>query len=198
MSFMSNVIVAFIAYFINKTLGEFTFVKSPMIMINDLINFVEKKLYKNSVQAGGLFVVIVLGIMSFISIVLTLYLSYFNTYVYIFVSSFVASVFFSHVGLRVFLCEQETITTFKEYTVKLKENLVAPLLYILLFGIAGIILYKTIRSMDLVLKNKTGCYEDFSKITFKINEIIDFVPKKITLYLMSRKCKNRMTRFNVL
>jgi adenosylcobinamide-phosphate synthase len=160
MSFMSNIVIVVLAYLIDKKFGEFSFIKDPMIMINDLVNFVEKKVYKDSVSAGILFVVTVLGIMGLLSITLTLYLSYFNVYIYIIVSSFIASVFISQNELQ--------------------DKRIAALLYLLLFGVAGIILYKTFKAMYITVKLKNNCSQKFAKTVIHLDRIISFLPMKIT------------------
>ena len=196
MSFMSNIIIVVLAYFIDKKFGEFSFIKNPMIMINDLVNFVEKKVYKDSVSAGVLFVVIVLGIMSFISLILALYLSYFNIYVYILLSSFIASIFLSQNMLDEFSCKQEDVNNFKNYTQTLQEHLIAPIFYLLLFGITGIILYKTILVIDTVLKNQNKSLKNFSQAIKKVEKAVNFLPKKITLYLVSSRCRKKLNVLN--
>jgi adenosylcobinamide-phosphate synthase len=185
MSFMSNIVIVVLAYLIDKKFGEFSFIKDPMIMINDLVNFVEKKVYKDSVSAGILFVVTVLGIMGLLSITLTLYLSYFNVYIYIIVSSFIASVFISQNALQECTYKEKDSQSFQNYTKSLQENLVAPLFYLFLFGVAGIILYKT--TLIINNKNENSRCKNFSLATLQLYKFINYIPEKATYFLVSQK-----------
>ncbi|MEJ2372773.1 MAG: hypothetical protein P8Y16_03075 [Sulfurimonas sp.] len=182
---MSNIVIVVLAYLIDKKFGEFSFIKDPMIMINDLVNFVEKKVYKDSVSAGILFVVTVLGIMGLLSITLTLYLSYFNVYIYIIVSSFIASVFISQNALQECTYKEKDSQSFQNYTKSLQENLVAPLFYLFLFGVAGIILYKT--TLIINNKNENSRCKNFSLATLQLYKFINYIPEKATYFLVSQK-----------
>jgi adenosylcobinamide-phosphate synthase len=187
MSFMSNIVIVVLAYLIDKKFGEFSFIKDPMIMINDLVNFVEKKVYKDSVSAGILFVVTVLGIMGLLSITLTLYLSYFNVYIYIIVSSFIASVFISQNALQECTYKEKDSQSFQNYTKSLQENLVAPLFYLFLFGVAGIILYKT--TLIINNKNENSRCKNFSLATLQLYKFINYIPQKMIFTFVTYKCK---------
>ena len=66
----NNFLIAFLAYFIDRIFGEFRFVKHPIIIIGDMINFFQKRYYKDSVFRGLLLVLFVLGLVSVISFVL--------------------------------------------------------------------------------------------------------------------------------
>ncbi|NOR58411.1 MAG: cobalamin biosynthesis protein CobD, partial [Sulfurimonas sp.] len=93
---MTNIFVALFAYFIDRLFGEFRFIKHPIIIIGEVITFFEDRFYKNSVFRGLLLVLFVLGLVSFISISIYLYLGEMHDAVNIIVSSFIASMFLAH------------------------------------------------------------------------------------------------------
>ncbi|MFT7860779.1 MAG: adenosylcobinamide-phosphate synthase CbiB [Sulfurimonas sp.] len=216
---MNNLIIAFFAYMIDKIFGEFRFIKHPVTMIGDLITFTEEKLYQNSIARGALLAFIVLGIMGFIAIVLESYLSYFNTYIYIIISSFLASVFIAHTMLKDSvkgLLSLETIEEKREavsmlvsrdtqdlseneihkaavetYAENLSDGVIAPLFYLLLFGLPGIIIYKTINTMDSMIGYKNERYEKFGKVAARLDDIANFIPARITAVLIVLLCKKR-------
>ena len=93
---MTNILVALFAYFIDRVFGEFSFIKHPIIIIGDIITFFEKQFYKNSILRGLLLVLFVLGIVSFVSTSIYLYLEELNQVINIIISSFIASMFLAH------------------------------------------------------------------------------------------------------
>ncbi len=220
MSFIVNLFIALFAYLIDKKFGEFNFIKHPVIFIGDLISFTEKKLYKDSIFTGLLLVLAVLSVSSFISILLELCLSYFNIYVYILISSFLASMFIAHRMLKDSVKEIITLQTLKEkrqaiamlvsrdtnelsendinkaaietYAENLSDGVIAPMFYLLLFGLPGIIIYKTINTMDSMIGYKNERYEKFGKVAARLDDIANFLPARITAFGIILLCKKRL------
>jgi adenosylcobinamide-phosphate synthase len=213
---MSNILVALFAYIIDKIFGEFKFIKHPIIYIGELISFFEKKFYKNSVFRGLLLVMFVLSIVSFFSISIYLYLELLSPYINIIVSSIIASIFIAHKMLydsvkNILECEnkKEAISmlvsrdtkdmsesdiykaAIETYAENLSDGVIAPLFYLLLFNLPGIIIYKAINTMDSMVGYKNKKYEKFGKVAAILDDIVNYVPARITAILIMILAKQK-------
>lgn len=219
MSFTANLFITFFAYLIDRKFGEFSFIKHPIILIGDLITFSEKKLYKDSIFSGLLLVLVVLGISGLISLLLEHYLSHFHTYIYIAINSFLASMFIAHKMLKDSVKEIITLQTLEEkrkaiamlvsrdtqnlskndihkaavetYAENLSDGVIAPMFYLILFGLPGIIIYKTINTMDSMVGYKNKRYEKFGKVAARLDDAANFIPARITALLITLVCSKR-------
>ena len=173
MSSMSNILVALLAYIIDKIFGEFRFIKHPIICIGDLITIFESRFYKDSVIRGLYLVIFVLLTVTLSSLLLTSFFGLFWDILNIVLTSFVASMFLAHKMLydsvkNILTCEsalagyknkREAISmlvsrdteamsdsdvykaSIETYAENLSDGVIAPLFYLILFGLPGIIIY---------------------------------------------------------
>lgn len=213
---MSNFLTAFLAYLIDRTFGEFSFIKHPVILIGDLISFFESKLYKASIFRGGVLVIAVLTVISLVSFAITTYLQLLNPLVSIIASSFIASMFIAHKMLYDSVAEILHATNKKEllqmlvsrdtenlseseiykaaietYAENLSDGVVAPLFYLIFFGLGGIIIYKTINTMDSMLGYKNERYEKFGKVAARLDDIANFIPSRLTAFIIMLLAQKR-------
>jgi len=214
---VSNVIVAVLAYLIDKKFGEFTFIKHPIIVIGELISFFEKLLYKKSILRGLLLVLAVLSVVSFFVIVLQEFLNIaFPYFLNILITAFIASMFIAHKMLRdsiegVLNAEnkREAISmlvsrdtkelsesdiykaAIETYAENLSDGVVAPLFYLLLFGLPGIVIYKTINTMDSMIGYKNERYEKFGKVAARLDDIANYIPSRLTALLIMSVAKQK-------
>jgi adenosylcobinamide-phosphate synthase len=213
---MSNIFIAFFAYMIDKKFGEFSFIKHPVIVIGEMISFFEEKFYKNSITRGCLLVVFVISVVSFFSISLYLYLQFFNSFLNIVISSFIASMFIAHKMLRDSVADILHIENKKEalamlvsrdtqnmnesdmykaaietYAENLSDGVIAPLFYLLLFNLPGIIIYKAINTMDSMVGYRNEKYEKFGKCAAKLDDIANFIPSRLTALLIMILAKQK-------
>ena len=65
------------------------------------------------------------------------------------------------------------------------DGVIAPLLYIMLFGASGGLAYKFINTMDSMLGYRNEEYEDLGYFPAKIDDLINYIPARITGLLMS-------------
>ena len=93
---LNTLLIAFFAHIIDRIFGEFRFIKHPIILIGELINFFEKRFYKDSVIRGLFLVMFVLAVVSLVSVALEMLLLQLDTLTYIVISSFAASMFLAH------------------------------------------------------------------------------------------------------
>lgn len=213
---MSNILITIFAYLIDKKFGEFTFIKHPVIIIGEMISFFEEKFYKNSITRGCLLVIFVLTIVSFFSISLYLYLQFFSWILNIFISSFLASMFIAHKMLRdsvenilytqnkkeaiSMLVSRDTQdmsesdiykAAIETYAENLSDGVIAPLFYLLLFNLPGIIIYKAINTMDSMVGYKNERYEKFGKCAAKLDDIANYIPSRLTAVLIMLLAKQK-------
>ena len=205
---MTNIIIAVFAYFIDKRFGEFA-IKHPVIYIGEMISFFEKRFYKDSFFRGFLLVVFILFSVGIFSAFLTLVLSSLNIFLNIFISSIIASIFIAHRMLYDAVKEILTTTNKKEkiamlvsrdtkdmsesdiykaaietYAENLSDGVVAPIFYLILFGLPGIIIYKAINTMDSMVGYRNKRYENYGKVAAILDDIVNYIPARITAVLI--------------
>ncbi len=214
---MSNLIIAVLAYLIDRKFGEFSFIKHPIVVIGELISFGEKILYKKSVFRGLLLVMFVLSVVSILAISLQLYLNLFLPLgINIIISAFIASMFIAHKMLRdsveaiitaqnkreaiAMLVSRDTEelsesdiykAAIESYAENLSDGVIAPLFYLILFGLPGIIIYKTINTMDSMIGYKNEKYEKFGKVAARLDDIANYIPSRITALLIMLVAKQK-------
>jgi adenosylcobinamide-phosphate synthase len=79
----------------------------------------------------------------------------------------------------------------ESYGENLSDGVVAPLFYLLLFGLPGIILYKTINTMDSMVGYKNKRYEKFGKVAAKLDDLANFIPSRLTALLIMIVAKQK-------
>ena len=206
---MSNILVALLAYVLDKSFGEFKFIKHPIIRIGQLISFFEFHFYKDTISRGFLLVIFMLLSTGFIALFITLILEQFQTSIEIIISSVIASIFLAHKMLYDSVKEVLTSQDKKEaisllvsrdtaqmsesdiykasietYAENLSDGVIAPLFYLLFFGLPGIIIYKTINTMDSMVGYRDERYEKYGKVAAILDDIVNFVPSRITAVLI--------------
>ena len=206
---LTNVLIAFFAYIIDRYFGEFSFIKHPVILIGDIIVFFEKRFYKKSVFRGFLLVLYVLSIVGTISFSLEYFLSYLPLYLYITISSVIASIFLAHRMLYDAVSGVLTSTDKKKaismlvsrdtdklsdsdinkacietYAENLSDGVIAPLFYLLLFSLPGLMIYKAINTMDSMVGYRSEKYEKYGKIPARLDDIANYIPARITAMLI--------------
>lgn len=62
----------------------------------------------------------------------------------------------------------------------LSDGVIAPLFYLLLFGLPGIALYKAINTMDSMIGYKTERYFYFGKYAARVDDVANFIPARLT------------------
>ena len=213
---MSNILIAFFAYIIDKIFGEFPFKLHPIEIIGKLINFFENKFYKDSVSRGVLLVIFTLLIVGGLSMVIELYLMALPTFIYIIFSSIIASVFIAHKMLHdsvkdILVCEDKKSAismlvsrdtehmsesdiykaAIETYAENLSDGVIAPLFYLLLFNLPGIILYKTVNTMDSMVGYRNKRYENYGKAAAILDDILNYIPSRLTAVLIMLLSKQK-------
>ncbi len=66
----------------------------------------------------------------------------------------------------------------------LSDGVVAPIFWLLLFGVPGMMTYKMINTMDSMIGYKNERYKDFGCWAARIDDIANFFPARITAFLI--------------
>lgn len=178
---MSTVLIAIFAYLIDKFFGDFPFKLHPLALIREWVEFFEEKFYKDTVGRGILLLIFILTIVGAFSIAIHLYLIILPTFIYIIASSLIASIFITHEELN--NAEEET------YEINLRDNIVAPLFYLLLFNLPGIIIYKTVNTINSMLQQNNEKYKNYVKAGTSLGDVFNYIPSKIVTMLQILRSK---------
>jgi len=73
----------------------------------------------------------------------------------------------------------------------LSDGVIAPLFYLVLFGLPGIAIYKAVNTMDSMIAYKTGRYFYFGKTAAIVDDIANFLPARLTALLIVLLAKNK-------
>jgi adenosylcobinamide-phosphate synthase len=208
----TNTLIAILAYLIDRLFGEFTFIRHPISYMGDLITFFEKKFYKDSIFRGCIMVLFVISIVALFAITLSNYFALLPGWLNIIASSIVASIFIAHNMLRKSINDllesddqraaiamlvsrdTENLTqsdiykaSIETYAENLSDGVIAPLFYLLFFGLGGIIIYKAVNTMDSMVGYRNRHYEKFGKCAARLDDILNYIPSRITALLIMLK-----------
>jgi len=213
---MTQIIISFFSYLLDKLFGEYSFIKHPIIIIGELIKWYEKHFYKDSIKSGLFLVFFVLAITMSVSISIEIFLKYFNDALYIVINSFLASMFLAHRMLYdvvkdilstedkkqalSMLVSRDTKElsesdiykgAIETYAENLSDGVIAPLFYLLAFGLFGIVAYKAINTMDSMVGYRNKRYENFGKAAALLDDIVNFIPSRLTALLIAFLTKQK-------
>jgi len=65
----------------------------------------------------------------------------------------------------------------------LNDSVIAPLFYFLLFGLPGALLYRAVNTLDAMLGYRNGRYEFFGKFSARLDDVLNFIPARLTVLL---------------
>lgn len=219
---MNNILIAVLAYLIDRKFGEFEFIKHPVIIFGEMIEFFEEKFYKDSVLRGVLLVVFMLFMIGIAAVSIQSYLGLLPLYLNILISSVIASVFVAHNMLHEsvksildaedkkaaisMLVSRDTDkmsesdiykASIETYAENLSDGVVAPIFYLLLFGISGIIIYKTLNTLDSMVGYRNERYENYGKASAILDDIVNFIPARITAILIMLSSADARKKYGV-
>ncbi len=202
--------ISLLSYLIDKFIGEFKFIKHPVIFMGEFIKWFEKKFYKNSILRGFFLNISLLALVFIISFTLSFIFSLFNFYIELILTSIVASMGIASKMLYDSVNEvlssnepkkaiamlvsrdSENLSEsdinkacIETYAENLSDGVIAPLFYLLLFGLEGIMIYKAINTLDSMVGYKNEKYINFGKFSAKLDDIANFIPARISAFLIA-------------
>lgn len=66
----------------------------------------------------------------------------------------------------------------------LNDGIVAPLFYLLLAGLPGLVLYKAANTMDSMVGYRTARHERFGKVAARMDDVLNYLPARLTAWLI--------------
>ena len=195
--------VALLSLLIDRVFGEFSFVKSykhPVVYIGDLIKFFEEKFYHDSKQRGLFLVLFVVGIVCLVAFGVESVVK--NEYILAIFGSMTISFKMLYDSVEDILKNPKNIKylvsrdteglsesdVYKAGIETLGENLsdgvVAPLFYLLLFGLTGAFVYKAINTLDSMVGYKNDRYKNFGYFSAKLDDVANIIPSRLTAFLL--------------
>ena len=220
---MSNIILVIFAYLIDRKFGEFKFIKHPVVIFGQMIEYFEKKYYKDSIQSGALLVLFMLFTIGIATYTVQTYLSFLHQFLDILVTSVLASIFVAHNMLLqsvrdvldaedkksaiAMLVSRDTDNmdesdiykaSIETYAENLSDGVIAPLFYLLFFGLFGIVIYKVINTMDSMVGYRNKKYENYGKVAAYLDDIVNFIPSRITAILIMLSSSDARKKYGVL
>jgi len=199
-------LITLLAYLIDKLFGEFSSIRHPVIIMGDYIQWFEKKFYKNSIKRGLILAISLISITYLLIHSLVLPLSYLNHSLEIFLMALFASTTIASNMLYAsvqdiiknphhikYLVSRDTKelsrsdinkASIETYAENLSDGVIAPLFYMLLFGLEGAFVYKAINTLDSMVGYRNQRYEKFGKISAMVDDVANYLPARITALLI--------------
>ncbi len=190
-----------IAYIIDRIFGEFQFLKHPIVLMGDFIKFFEKYFYKNSIFRGALLTISLIVVVFTITFTIDYFID--NIYILAFLSSFGIASKMLYESVKDIITNPQNIkylvsrdtenltksdinkAAIETYSENLSDGVIAPLFYLLLFGIIGLFVYKAINTLDSMVGYRDDRYEKFGKVSAILDDIVNYIPSRITALLIA-------------
>ena len=198
--------IALIAYSIDRSVGEFGLIRHPVIVMGDYITWFEKHFYADSLLRGTLLTLSLLSLVflfaTMIDALLTSYPSLFTLLLEgVIASTTIASkmlydsvyALIRHPQKIRYLVSRDTENLspsdinkagIETYAENLSDGVIAPLFYLLLFGISGAFVYKAINTLDSMVGYRNTRYEKFGKFSARLDDVANYLPSRITAVLI--------------
>lgn len=204
-----NALIALNALIMDRLFGEFLNRWHPVVLIGNWITFYNQRFYNDSMMAGLWLWLSTIGI-SFLTSVLILYaLSLLPIWFSFPIIVLLASTLLAHrmlydsvLAVRhsehpeqavAMLVSRDTAQMSKTqaykaaietYAENLSDGVIAPLIFLLILGLPGIVFYKVINTLDSMVGYRTPRFENYGKISARADDIANWLPARITALLL--------------
>jgi adenosylcobinamide-phosphate synthase len=196
--------LALIAYIIDRVFGEFSFIKfykHPVVFMGDYIKLFEKNFYKDSIFIGGLLTISLIIIVASVVFCIEYFID--NTLLLALIASSglaskmlydsVKNIAINPLGIK-YLVSRDTTelsssdinkAAIETYAENLSDGVIAPLFYLLIFGLYGLFIYKAINTLDSMVGYRTKKYENFGKFSAILDDVLNYIPARLAAILIS-------------
>jgi len=196
--------IVLLAFFIDRIFGEFSFIKHPVIFMGEFITWFEKHFYKDSVFRGLILTVCLLTLVFGLCFIIQRYLN--NTFVLGFIASMGIASKMLYDSVYEVMYSKDTRKSvsmlvsrdtkdmklndvnkacIETYAENLSDGVIAPLFYLLFFGISGLFIYKAVNTLDSMIGYRNERYEKFGKFAARLDDVLNYVPAKLTTLLLA-------------
>jgi adenosylcobinamide-phosphate synthase len=201
--------VALIAYIIDMIFSEFQkfkYFKHPIIFMGDYISWFEKRFYKDSIFRGFLLTISLLFV---VYIIVSIISMIDNVFVQGLLASFALSSKMLYDAVKdviandniedkrykiSMLVSRDTTTlsnsdinkaSIETYGENLSDGVIAPLFYLLCFGLVGVYLYKAVNTLDSMVGYRNEKYEKFGKFSARLDDVLNYIPARLTALIIA-------------
>jgi len=214
--------LAIIAYAIDLLIGELP-CKHPVMFMGDFIKAYERRYYRDNVWAGAVLVLSLLVVTYLISLGIVYLIDLLPSVLGLLVLAVCAStglamnmLHSSVAGILTaeqpkqaisYLVSRDTEAMADENIYKaaietwaenLSDGVIAPLFYLVCFGLSGLAVYKAINTMDSMIGYKTPRYFYFGKVAARLDDIANYIPARLTALLIVLLADNKKRAWHCL
>ena len=201
--------IALIAYILDNIFGEFEklkFIKHPIILMGDYINWFKEKYYEDSIKVGA---ILTLSLLLIVYLITSFLASFDNVFFQGFLASFTLASKMLYDSVKDVISSNDleikkqkismlvsrdtrdmtnsdvNKAAVETYAENLSDGVIAPLFYLLCFGIVGAYLYKAINTLDSMVGYRNEKYENFGKVSAILDDVVNYIPARITAFLIA-------------
>jgi len=207
--------LAALAYLVDLIFGEFP-CKHPVVLMGDFISAFERRFYRDRILPGALLVISLIALVLSVSITLVYLCSFLPAGLALIILAIFASTGLAmnmlHKSVAALLTAEQpkqalsylvsrdtqdmTETDIykaglETWAENLSDGVIAPLFYLLLFGLPGIAVYKAVNTMDSMIAYKTERYFYFGKTAAIVDDIANYLPARLTALLIVLLAKDK-------
>ena len=195
------------AYLIDRIFGEFP-IKHPVVFMGDYIKWFEEKFYRDDVVRGAFLTITLLLITFLIIHSIALYIGYMphhyiQTLFFAIVASSTIATKMLYASVKDIMLNPQNIrylvsrdtkalipseinkASIETYGENLSDGVIAPLFYMILFGLEGAFIYKAINTLDSMVGYRNERYEKFGKFSAILDDVANYLPARITAILIA-------------
>ena len=194
-------LTALIAYLTDRTFGEFTFLRHPVIMMGDFIQWFERHFYHDSIWRGVWLALSLLTLIMIVTLPMAIMID--NPLILGLIASMGIASKMLYESVRDIINHPENIrylvsrdteqlspsdinkAAIETYAENLSDGVIAPLLYLFCFGIVGLFVYKGINTLDSMVGYKNARYARFGTFSARLDDVANYLPARITAIMIA-------------
>ncbi|MCK9371905.1 MAG: adenosylcobinamide-phosphate synthase CbiB [Sulfuricurvum sp.] len=191
--------IALIAYLTDRLFGEFTFIRHPVVLMGDFITAFEKRFYRDSILRGFW---LVFWLLATVLALVTPILLIDNPWILGIIASSGIAGKMLYTSVQGVLNDPSSIrylvsrdtenlseseinkAAIETYAENLSDGVIAPLFYLLVFGLVGLFCYKAVNTLDSMVGYRSEKYEKFGKAAARLDDIANYIPSRITAMII--------------
>lgn len=200
--------LAALAYLIDLRFGEFR-TTHPVVLMGRFIEGYERRYYRDDILSGALLVVSLLTISLIIALLIVYACQQLPYWLALPVLAVIASMGLAMQMLHASVTELLTAkqprqalrylvsrdteamsdsevykAAIETWAENLSDGVIAPLFYLVLFGLPGLAVYKAVNTLDSMIAYKTDRYLHFGRVAAKLDDLANFIPARLTALLI--------------
>jgi adenosylcobinamide-phosphate synthase len=200
--------LALLAYLIDLAIGELPG-KHPVMWMGDFISAFERRFYRDRILTGALLVISLTALALLIAVTLAYLADGVPAWLSLPILAVLASTGLAMHMLHAsvarlltaenprqalsYLVSRDTQAmtetdvhkaALETWAENLSDGVIAPLFYLVLFGLPGIAVYKAVNTMDSMIGYKTERYFNFGKVAARLDDVANYLPARLTALLI--------------